>query len=309
MQLLLSSHCLIIKIGCNQKHQQKLPSLSQTTFAVFCPSQCLCVLNPARSQGRPAEGVLQEPQWNSWQTFPRQSTTSIGRGSDTLAEPGAAASLGMPCQGLGSPSPGQVETASTRPPPSLGTQGFVTRSGAIRSIHVAPALPHSGGFKSDAAEPEPQSPRPRQHMQPWPPSQERCSCHPRRARAGGCPPAGQPIGVPGAWPPAEEQPGRGEGAAQQAHAADMCCARRRQTAGSGSLNAWKQHFSVSHFTEPQTITVCRCTGASEKHELLLAWRAAASSYTTPADVKIAQRCLVRSSDPLFASGSDSKAGS
>lgn len=59
----------------------------------------------------------------------------------------------------------------------------------------------------------------------------------------------------------EQQTGRGEGAAQQAHASDMCCLWLRQTAGSGSLNVWKQHFSVSHFTKPQTITVCRCTGA------------------------------------------------
>lgn len=60
---------------------------------------------------------------------------------------------------------------------------------------------------------------------------------------------------------AEEQTGRRDGAARQAHASDMCCSQPRQTAGSGSLNVWKQHFSVSHFTKPQTITVCRCTGA------------------------------------------------
>lgn len=70
-------------------------------------------------------------------------------------------------------------------------------------------------------------------------------------------PFGGPHLVPGRTG-MEQQAGRGEGAA---HASDMCCVWLCQTAGSGSLHVWKQHFCVSHFTKPQTITVCRCTGA------------------------------------------------
>lgn len=64
-------------------------------------------------------------------------------------------------------------------PPSLGMQGFATRSRVVRCIQTAPVPSHSAGH---------QSLHPQQHTQPWLPSRDECSCHPGRARAGGCPP-------------------------------------------------------------------------------------------------------------------------
>lgn len=95
------------------------------------------------------------------------------------------------------------ELQGAGPPPSLGTQGFAARSGTVHRIEVAPALSHSVGFKSDAAMPKTQSLHPWQHTQPWPPSQDRCSCRPKRASTGGCPSAGMritPLGPRGPAP-------------------------------------------------------------------------------------------------------------
>lgn len=177
-------------------------------------------------------------------------------------------------------------------------KGFAARSGAVRRGEVAPALSRSAGFKSDAAVPESRSLDPwqlhaaaaaisREMLVPpeegegstrWDPGlqhrfapAEGAPGNPTARQAGRAvtrtatvspvPFGGTRVRPPPGRPAAAEQTGRREGAAQQAHASDMCRAQLRQTAGSGSLNAWKQHFSVSHFTKPQTITVCRCTGA------------------------------------------------
>lgn len=64
---LWSSHCLVIKSAAFRKINRELPSLSQTTFAIFCPSQ---------------------------------------HDFSSLVEQEAGAGTGMLCRGCGAPSPG-----------------------------------------------------------------------------------------------------------------------------------------------------------------------------------------------------------
>lgn len=67
MPALWSSHCLVIKSGAFQKINRELPSLSQATFVIFCPSQ---------------------------------------HDFSSLVEQEAGAGTGMLCRGCGAPSPG-----------------------------------------------------------------------------------------------------------------------------------------------------------------------------------------------------------
>lgn len=106
-------------------------------------------------------------------------------------------------------------------------KGFAVRSGAVRRSEGAPALSHGVGFKSDAAMPEARSLDPWQHTQPRPPSRERCSCRPRRARAGR---AGT-LGSGTAAHPQKERPGTpGRGKPGGPGQGPQRCPRRRSVA-------------------------------------------------------------------------------